>query len=99
MQLQRFFPDDLWSKYALQIARRETCIQHALVALASFHEIFIDRKARDSSLTFALHNYNLAIRGVVKRRAEQFSFHIDLFSCLIFISIEVSQICPMTCMS
>jgi hypothetical protein len=94
MQFQTFFPDDLWSRCLPQIAESESCIRHALVALSSYHRRYIDRQVQDGGASFALGQYNLAIKGLVRSpQGPPQPPHIYLVSCLIFICIEVSVGC------
>lgn len=97
MQLQAFFSDTLWNVHVLQLAHSENSIRHALLALSAYHELYINGKGGAGDGTFALINYNLAIRGILKPGAKPHPLYVQLISCLIFICVEVSprrQGCP-----
>ncbi|KAL6693190.1 hypothetical protein J3F84DRAFT_381838 [Trichoderma pleuroticola] len=85
-QLSMFFPDEFWSTRVLQLAYSESCIWHALVALSTYHERYIDRSPGGDAL-FALRHYNLAINSLSSVRHDLSLIH--LVSCIIFICIEI----------
>lgn len=91
LQLQTFFPDELWSKYVLQMAYSDDCIRHGLVALASHHESYVSKEDGENN-SFALREYNLAIKSLTGTAGLQKQPHIHLLSCLLFMCIEVSAI-------
>lgn len=91
-QLATFFPDDLFSTRVLQVAHLEPSIWHALVALSTYHERFLEHGPgpvpRES--LFGLRQYNKAIEGLLSSRPSLPL--VRLVSCTIFICIEVR--CP-----
>ena len=97
VELQRHFPKDLWSRYVLQIAHTETCIQHALVTLSSYHRGYFNKRyfkdaGKGFRPDFALSQYNLSIQGIRTYKGG-LSLHVHLISCLIFICVEVTSNC------
>jgi hypothetical protein len=88
-QLAGLFQDELWATSVVQIACFEPGIRHAVFALASFHEHFMD-PAGSVDQAFALSQYNLAIKALLNPVHKQTSPFVHLFSCVIFICIEVS---------
>ena len=88
MQLQTFFPDELWNNCLPQVAYSESSIRHALVAFSLYHERYMQNRNDDA--TFALTQYNLAIKELTKDRGSP-KPQIQLMSCLIFICIHVSS--------
>ena len=88
-QLGNFISDELWSRRVLQLAHGDTCMRHALVALSSYHERFVN-VAEDGESLYGLQQYNLAIRELVKADAQKLSYlPVQLVSCAVFISMEV----------
>jgi hypothetical protein len=87
VQFQTYFPDSLWETCMLRRANSESCIRHALIALSAFHEHFVLGHSQDN--TFALRQYNLAIKGLIGHGGRQPAPETSLLSCLIFIYIEV----------
>lgn len=85
-QLSMFFPDEFWSTRVLQLAYTEPCIWHALVALSTYHERYIDQSAGGDA-SFALRHYNLAINSLSSVRHNLSLIH--LVSCIVFICVEV----------
>lgn len=48
-QFSETFGNEFWNRLVLQVAERELCIRHAVVALGSLHEAFIQREQHDNS--------------------------------------------------
>lgn len=88
-QFTSFFPDTLWNNLILRLAHSETSIQHALLALSSFHERFLRPKPGEVDSSFALSQYNKAIKGLISTSQSPSAVVINLASCLIFFCIEV----------
>lgn len=86
-QLQTYFPDELWSRYMLQVAQTVDFIRYALVALSSYHERYVGGQRGETSA--ALKQYNTALKEVRCKIAP--SPQIQLISCLIFVCPEVSS--------
>lgn len=97
-QLAGFFGSDFWEKLVLQAAHHEPAVRHALVAIGSAHEMSGHRsKTVDVDCrTFALEQYNLAIRALLGPLARDGERAVDvcLISCILFACFEVSQIPP-----
>lgn len=89
-QLTNFFPDQLWSAVIPQLSHTEACTYHALLALASYHERFL---SSDPGLvvesSFALCQYNMAIKMLLDSPKSSSSVNVNLISLLIFFCIEV----------
>ena len=95
LQLGEFFPDNFWKELVPQVARSEPSVRHALIALSSFHERFVQQQqglGGDES-SFGLRQYNSAIRELLDSRALQRSPLVGLLCCLLFTSIEVGCSC------
>ncbi|KAK9416891.1 hypothetical protein SUNI508_09363 [Seiridium unicorne] len=89
-QLTTFFPDVIWSSIIPQVAYANSSIRHAIFALSWYHERFIRPAAGlGDEATFALPQYNVAIRGLIQCQQDSTPTGISLISCLIFICIEV----------
>jgi hypothetical protein len=99
LQFTEYISDRLWTEIIPQIAQEEPSIRHALYALSSFHENFSDeeRLRRDplrhrQTQQFAIAQYNQAIGNLLGPQSddEKPPLHVQLLSCLLFITIEVS---------
>lgn len=89
-QLTYFFPDDLWNVTILQIAQSHPSVRHALSSLSWYHERFV-RPTTDlgNEASFALVQYNLAIKHVLVEQQPSQPVHVGIISCLLFVCIEV----------
>ncbi|KAL6884490.1 hypothetical protein GGI43DRAFT_419411 [Trichoderma evansii] len=88
-QLTTFFPDELWDTIVLQLSHSEPCIQFALSALASYHELFTSathRPERDPS--FRIQQYNAAIKLLLGSAGTLASTTVKLVFVPIFFCIE-----------
>ncbi|PKK53928.1 hypothetical protein CI102_1177 [Trichoderma harzianum] len=75
IHLSMFFPDEFWSTRVLQLAYSEPCIWHALVALSTYHERYINRSPGGDA-SFALRHYNLAINSLSSVRHDLSLIHL-----------------------
>ena len=87
-QLGSFFSDELWTKRVIQLAYSNDGIKHALLALSSHHERFL-QVGYDGATSFATKHQSLAIKQVLANTSNQCTL-VHLLSCLMFICIEVS---------
>ena len=96
-QLSRFQEEDFWDKLILQASHVEPAIRHAIIALGSLHENFVNhnglifRHGPSHRLdSFALQQYNLAIKFLVEPflQNERPGIDICLVACLLFASFE-----------
>lgn len=92
-QLTHFFPDDLWNVTVLQVAQSHPSVRHALSSLSWYHERFV-RPATDlgDEASFALVQYNLAIKHVLVSQEPCQPVHVGIMSCLLFVCIEVRRL-------
>ncbi|ETS85237.1 hypothetical protein PFICI_03262 [Pestalotiopsis fici W106-1] len=88
-QLTYFFPDDLWNVTVLQIAQSNPSVRHAISSLSWYHERFV-RPTTDlgDKASFALVQYNLAIKHVLVNQVPCQPVHVGIISCLLFVCIE-----------
>lgn len=88
-QLAGFFGSAFWERLVLQAAHHEPAIRHALTAIGSLHEQKV--VGRDVEMTFALQQYNLAIRSLLSRLGlqEKRGRDVCLISCVLFTCFEV----------
>lgn len=95
-QLAGFFGSAFWERLVLQAAHHEPAIRYAITAIGSLHEHAIIGK--DLETTFALQQYNLAIRSLLAPLEQQRKQGVDvcLISCILFICFEVCLYPPMT---
>ena len=89
-QLTTFFPDDLWTRQVLQVAQSETGIRHALIALSSYHEAYVNDSSTDE-VPFALNYYNRSIKHFRENGSRSSWTYVYLVSCSLFICIEVCR--------
>lgn len=101
-QLTGFFGDDLWDYLILRASHYEPAIRHAVIALGSLHERFINHNGMVSKSTpefyhnnFALQEYTAAIKSLVLSIASQKQQPLDLciIVCIIFACFESMQGC------
>jgi len=94
-QLAGFFGSDFWERYVLQAAYHESAVRHAIVAIGSLHELHEHQTATiDSNKSFALEQYNLAIRDLLAplSQGRKRGVGVCLVSCILFICFEVRPI-------
>jgi len=85
------FSEELWSNFMLLVATHESAIKHALVALGTTHEDFVNMGEPSLERSqFAMRHYQKAINQIVKINAPESPHTIDvaLASCLLFTCIE-----------
>ncbi|KAF5863442.1 hypothetical protein ETB97_010073 [Aspergillus alliaceus] len=84
-----FFDSTLWSYLIPQISEGEPMIRHAMIAIGAFHAGFEDRALVDTS--FALQQYNKAIRHLIDRKSVPSSqdWELALAACCLFIGLEI----------
>lgn len=95
-QLAGFFGSAFWERLVLQAAHHEPAIRHAITAIGALHEQhFVGKEIVN---TFALQQYNLAIRGLLDPLDQQRKRGVDvcLISCILFTCFEV---CPSSSMT
>ncbi len=92
-QLAGFFGSDFWERLILQAAYHESAVRHAAVAVGSVHQLS-EHHMTDASRTFALEQYNLAIRHLIGPSSQNGERGVDvcLISCILFICFEVHPI-------
>ena len=83
------FQSELWSKFILQAAHRNAAVRNSVVALSSMHQLFWQLQG-DRNLLYeeAMHNYNKAIRHIVRTPQIEHSFDELLLCCILFCAIE-----------
>ncbi|KAI8950543.1 hypothetical protein F4801DRAFT_602265 [Xylaria longipes] len=88
-QLAGFFGSDFWERLVLQAAHHEPAIRHAIIAIASRHELALQQTAEiDVAGVFTLGRYNLAIKHLLdpsfpkgKRDVDVYLICSILFAC------------------
>lgn len=91
---------DFWRVIVMQRVQVDAGVRHAVLALASLHEDFENNPVGGKSEnTFALRQYNLAIREHLHRVAQEKGLGtIEAYlPCLLFVLIEVTP--PLICMN
>ncbi|KAK2616598.1 hypothetical protein QQS21_000421 [Conoideocrella luteorostrata] len=93
LQLTSFFKDEFWTRQVLQVADSENCIRHSLIALASYHELYMGHTSLPTRKLnhFALRHYNLSIGAILGSKKTPSNTHTHLISCVMFICIEALQ--------
>ncbi|OAP59236.1 hypothetical protein AYL99_06534 [Fonsecaea erecta] len=95
LELAGAFQPDFWLATILPLARQESSVRHALIALSSMHEQFasVDHFSPTRSVDFALHHYGKAIREVVRLNQSQLdqTFDSSLVTCALFSAFESLQ--------
>ena len=87
-----FFGSDFWERLVFQAAYHESAIRHAIVAIGSLHELLERRTVtKDVDKTFALEQYNLAIRDLLIPLSQTGERGVDvcLIACILFTCFEV----------
>lgn len=83
------FQSELWSKFILQVAHRNAAVRNSVVALSSMHQLFWQLQGHHDLLyEEAMHNYNKAIRHIVRTPQIEHSFDELLLCCILFCAIE-----------
>jgi hypothetical protein len=93
-QLAGFFGSDFWERHVLQAAYHESAVCHAIVAIGSLHELSEQQVViTDTNKSFALEQYNLAIRDLLVPLSQNGKRGIDvcLIACVLFTCIEVDR--------
>lgn len=87
-QLSGFFGSAFWERLVLQAAHHEPAIRHAITAIGSLHQQHLVGK--DVGSTFALKQYNLAIRSLLAPLEQQRKrgINVCLISCILFTCFE-----------
>lgn len=104
-QLGGFFGSDFWERLVLQAAYHEPAIRHAAIAIGSLHELVHYQTAMvpgsDAKKTFALEQYNLAIRDLLLPlfRSGERGVDVCLISCILFTCFEVCPVFHMLLLS
>lgn len=88
--MSTFFPDELWSVRVPQLAQLEPSIRHALVTLASYHELFT-RHEDENATYLALQYYNKSIKDILHTDKFPRGPFVHLLSSVLFICIEVGS--------
>ncbi|EXJ75401.1 uncharacterized protein A1O5_02097 [Cladophialophora psammophila CBS 110553] len=95
LELAGAFQPDFWLATILPLARQETSVRHALIALSSMHEHFagVDHFSPTGGVDFALNHYGKAMREVVKLKQSQLDRRFDyaLVTCALFSALESIQ--------
>lgn len=93
-----FFGDNLWD-FVLRASHHEPAIRHAVIALGSLHEKFMEHgrmivtsKPELSRDDFPLREYTVAIQTLVRPLMDQKNQPVDvcLIACIIFTCFEVT---------
>lgn len=89
LQLAGPFGSAFWERLVLQAAHYEPAIRHAITAIGSLHEQHII--GRDIESSFALRQYNLAIKSLLDPPSpgHQRGLDVCLISCILFTCFEV----------
>lgn len=95
-QLAGPFGSAFWERRVLQAAHYEPGIRHAITAIGSLHEQHII--GRDIEASFALRQYNLAIRSLLAPPSpgRQRGLDVCLISCILFTCFEVYPLVYLT---
>jgi hypothetical protein len=88
-QLSGFFGCEFWERLVLQAAYHEPAIRHAAIAIGALHQQ-LDQHS-NTRKTFALEQYNLAIRDLLLplSQGEKSGVDICLIACVLFTCFEV----------
>ncbi|KAH8759838.1 hypothetical protein F5883DRAFT_500988 [Diaporthe sp. PMI_573] len=90
-QLAGLFGSAFWERLVLQTAHYEPAIRHAITAIGSLHEQHIF--GRGSEVSFALQQYNLAIKSLLAPPSpgQQRGLDVSLIACILFTCFENMQ--------
>ncbi len=97
VQMSGFFSSEIWDRLVLQATHHEPAIRHAVLALGSLHERFVneDQSLQKQSWSrdeggFALEHYNLAIQSLMNpANSGRLTIDVCLIACVLFCSFEV----------
>ena len=97
VQISGFFSSEIWDRLILQATHYEPAIRHAVLALGSLHERFLeeDQSLRKPTWSrdeggFALEHYNLAIQSLMNPvNSGRLNIDVCLIACMLFCSFEV----------
>lgn len=94
-ELAGAFEPDFWMKIILPLARQESSVRHAIVALSSMHEHYsgVDHFSPTRGVDFALHHYGRAMREVVQFNQANPDRTLEhaLVTCALFSTFESLQ--------
>lgn len=91
-QVAGFFGSDFWERLILQAAHQEPAVLHAIVAIGARHELVMQQTApADTVETFALGQYNLAIKNLIDPSLGKQQRGVDIYLMLsiLFACFEV----------
>ena len=95
LELAGAFQTDFWMSHILPLARQESSVRHALIALSSMHEHYsgVDHYSPTRGVDFALDHYGRAMRDVVqyKQSNQGQTFEYALVTCALFSTFESLQ--------
>ena len=97
IQMSGFFSSEIWDRLVLQATHHEPAIRHAVLALGSLHERFVNEDQSLQKQTwsrdeggFALEHYNLAIQSLMNpANGGRLNIDVCLIACMLFCSFEV----------
>ena len=97
IQMSGFFSSEIWDRLVLQATHYEPAIRHAVLALGSLHERFVNEDQSLQKQTwsrdeggFALEHYNLAIQSLMNpANGGRLNIDVCLIACMLFCSFEV----------
>ena len=97
VQMSGFFASEIWDRLVLQATHYEPAIRHAVLALGSLHERFVNEDQSLQKQTwsrdeggFALEHYNLAIQSLMNPvNSGRLNIDVCLIACMLFCSFEV----------
>lgn len=88
-ELSSPYRSDLWSKIILRLAQQSVPVRHAVFALSSMHEHYTRSDNSQQMLyDYSIHNYNKAIRHIVRQLRPEQSFDVMLLTSVIFCALE-----------
>lgn len=89
-QLARSINDEFWNLTVPQLATAEPGIWHAVVALSSYHELYLaGQDPYENPQRFAVSSYNKAIRSLLEWSQNSADGYVPIVSCVLIICIEV----------
>ncbi|MCJ1265327.1 hypothetical protein MMC22_005203 [Lobaria immixta] len=86
-----YYESSFWDRLMLQISHAEPAVHHAVVALASLHEMFNgSTEHRPGSDQYALKQYSKSLAGLNRymSTAKEKSVNVVLICCVLFITFE-----------
>ncbi|ETN44392.1 uncharacterized protein HMPREF1541_10572 [Cyphellophora europaea CBS 101466] len=88
-QIQGPFKSDFWSVIVPQLVQHDAIVRYAVFALSQMHEHYLDQAfAVSSSINYALHYYQKALRQIVRLKSPDASFDSILIACMVFCVFE-----------